>query len=90
MTSKSRKLAGRVVFITGGARGIGKATAKALVAAGATVAIGDLDSELAAATAAEIGGGTRGFVLDVADRASFENFVAEAEADIKATPVKDL
>ena len=46
---------GPVVAITGGARGIGRATAEAFVAAGAHVAIGDIDAELVATTAAELG-----------------------------------
>ena len=43
MAKQPRTLAGRVVAITGAARGIGRATAAALVREGATVAIGDLD-----------------------------------------------
>ncbi|MDX6594256.1 MAG: hypothetical protein QOJ13_3452, partial [Gaiellales bacterium] len=38
-------LSGQVVAITGGARGIGLSTARALHAAGACVAIGDIDPE---------------------------------------------
>ncbi|MBJ8339767.1 SDR family oxidoreductase [Antrihabitans sp. YC3-6] len=87
MASKSENLNGRIVAITGGARGIGKATAKALVDAGARVAIGDLDSDLAAQTASEIGGGTIGLPLDVTDRDSFEGFVAAAEAALGALDV---
>ena len=50
MAKQPRTLAGRVVAITGGARGIGRATAAALVREGATVALGDLDEPLAAQT----------------------------------------
>jgi NAD(P)-dependent dehydrogenase (short-subunit alcohol dehydrogenase family) len=71
------ELAGRVVAITGGARGIGRATAQAFSRAGAQVAIGDLDEALATATAAEFGG--LGVALDVTDRASVEGFVATVQ-----------
>ena len=65
--AKERKiLSGKVVAITGGARGIGKATATALVRKGCRVAIGDLDTELAEQTAAALGGGT--IALARADR----------------------
>jgi len=67
------------IAITGGARGIGRATAEAAVAAGHRVAIADLDLGLSQAAAAEIGGGTAGFAVDVRDAASFEAFLAGAE-----------
>lgn len=71
-----------VVAITGAARGIGRATADALLSAGARVAIGDLDAELAAATAAELGRGCRAYPVDVGDTASFAAFLDAAEADL--------
>jgi NAD(P)-dependent dehydrogenase (short-subunit alcohol dehydrogenase family) len=74
-----RSLAGKVVAITGGARGIGRATAVALIAHGARVSIGDLDSDLAEQTAAQLGAETIGLRLDVADRASFERFLNQTE-----------
>jgi NAD(P)-dependent dehydrogenase (short-subunit alcohol dehydrogenase family) len=79
MAKAPRSLAGRVVAITGGARGIGRATAAALIAAGARVAIGDIDGPLAERTATELGSGTIGLPLDVTDRASFAAFLDEAE-----------
>ena len=82
MAKERRSLSGKVVAITGAARGIGKATAKALVAKGCRVAIGDLDLELAEKTAAELGGGTVALALDVTDRSSFERFLDEAERQL--------
>jgi NAD(P)-dependent dehydrogenase (short-subunit alcohol dehydrogenase family) len=82
MAKERRSLSGKVVAITGGARGIGKATATALVGKGCRVAIGDLDLELAERTAAELGGGTVALALDVTDRGSFERFLDEAERQL--------
>jgi NAD(P)-dependent dehydrogenase (short-subunit alcohol dehydrogenase family) len=82
MAKERRPLNGKVVAITGGARGIGKATAAALVAKGCRVAIGDLDLELAEQSAAQLGGGTVALPLDVTDRGSFERFLDEAERQL--------
>ena len=82
MATQPRSLSGKVVAITGGARGIGRATAAALVRKGARVAIGDLDAELAERTAAELGGGTLALALDVTERASFEAFLEEVERQL--------
>lgn len=76
-----RQLQGSVVAITGGARGIGAATARMLADEGAMVAIGDLDGELAAAVAEEIGRGTTGYELDVRDRDSVESFLDAVESE---------
>jgi NAD(P)-dependent dehydrogenase (short-subunit alcohol dehydrogenase family) len=82
MAKQRRSLNGKVVAITGGARGIGKATATALVRKGCRVAIGDLDLGLAEKTAAGLGGGTIALALDVTDRTSFEAFLAETERQL--------
>jgi NAD(P)-dependent dehydrogenase (short-subunit alcohol dehydrogenase family) len=74
-----RPVNGRVVAITGGARGIGRSTAEALVREGAKVAIGDLDAELTEQVAAEIGGDTVGLPLDVTERESFAAFLDGVE-----------
>lgn len=79
MTKPQRQLTGAVAVITGGARGIGRATAAALIRNGIHVAIGDIDAELAEQTANQLGAGTIGLELDVTDRASFEQFLREAE-----------
>ncbi len=67
-------LSGASVAVTGGARGIGFATAKAFAAMGAHVFIGDLDADLAKESAAEIG--CEGYGLDVRSRESFGKFLA--------------
>jgi NAD(P)-dependent dehydrogenase (short-subunit alcohol dehydrogenase family) len=82
MAKQRRSLSGKVVAITGGARGIGKATATALVRKGCRVAIGDLDVSLAEETASGLGGGTIALALDVTDRSSFENFLNETERQL--------
>jgi NAD(P)-dependent dehydrogenase (short-subunit alcohol dehydrogenase family) len=69
------------VAVTGGARGIGLATAHELSRRGATVVIGDLDATLAAEAAARIGEGATGLAVDVADHDSFARFLAGATAD---------
>ena len=82
MAKERTSLNGKVVAITGGARGIGKATATALVRKGCRVAIGDIDTALAEETAAGLGGGTIALPVDVTDRASFASFLDEAERQL--------
>jgi len=79
---RSRSLAGQVVAVTGGARGIGRATAVALVRRGARVAIGDLDLAAAQRAAGELGESASGFALDVTDRDSFAHFLDAAEQQL--------
>ncbi len=63
------ELDNNVALITGAARGIGFGIAKRFVAAGARVAIADLDAKTAAGAAARLGGEDRavGIVMDVTD-----------------------
>ncbi|WLP89643.1 SDR family oxidoreductase [Gordonia sp. NB41Y] len=70
-------LADRVIAVTGGARGIGLETATQLLAAGARVAIGDVDAEVLGKAAADLG--VEGIVVDVTDRGSFTAFLDEVE-----------
>jgi NADP-dependent 3-hydroxy acid dehydrogenase YdfG len=79
MADQPRILAGRVAAITGGARGIGRATARALVEQGMKVAIGDVDLTVAEQTATELGAGAIALPLDVTDRDSFSAFLDGAE-----------
>lgn len=77
-----KSVAGKVVAITGGARGIGKCTAQALIRRGARVAIGDIHLDLAEQTASELGGNCVAFELDVTDRDSFSRFLDGAEKEL--------
>jgi NAD(P)-dependent dehydrogenase (short-subunit alcohol dehydrogenase family) len=79
MPKQPRILVGQVAAITGGARGIGRATAEAFAREGMKVAIGDLDVELAERAAAEIGSGVVALPLDVTRRDSFEAFADAVE-----------
>ena len=60
MAKQPRIIVGQVAAITGGGRGIGRATAKALAREGVKIAIGDLDAEAAKKVAEEIGSGAIG------------------------------
>lgn len=79
MSKTPRDLRDRVVVITGAGRGIGLATAGRFADLGARVVIGDLDDDVAAKAAAQVGGRAEGYVVDVADRASYAAFLARAE-----------
>jgi NAD(P)-dependent dehydrogenase (short-subunit alcohol dehydrogenase family) len=80
------RLSGRHAVVTGGARGIGEAIARAYVDEGATVAILDRDGPRAAATAKAIGGTCRSFEVDVADEtavdAAFDKIASTGPIDI--------
>ncbi len=82
MARTARDLTGCVVVVTGGARGIGAATARALARAGARVAIADLDGDLAATLAAQIGSGAIARKLDVTDHDAFTAFLDEIEDEL--------
>lgn len=82
---------GHVVMVTGGASGIGLATAEALAAAGACVGVADLQSQAARDVAEAIsrsGGQAIALPLDVRDAAATEAAVAELEA--RFGPVRGL
>jgi 2-hydroxycyclohexanecarboxyl-CoA dehydrogenase len=70
------RLEGRIALVTGGASGIGAATARRLAAEGARVAVADIDETGAREVAAEIDGAA--VVMDVADAASARAGVAAA------------
>jgi short-subunit dehydrogenase len=74
---------GRTIAITGAARGIGHATAKALLARGARVVIGDRDVPVleSAVTGLSSLGQVTGYPLDVTNKESFETFLDKARTD---------
>ncbi len=82
MAKQPRILAGETAAITGAARGIGRATAEALLGQGMKVAIGDLDIDAARATAKELGPSAVAIALDVTDRDSFSAFLDLTEQQL--------
>lgn len=73
-------LRSRRAIVTGGAAGIGAAISRKLAGAGARVAIADLDAQAAEELAGRIGGGAKGFAIDVRSRESVQAcFQAVAE-----------
>lgn len=76
------KLEGKVVVVTGGARGIGAAISRAMHERGARVAIADVDGSAAERMAADLGPGVIGRPVDVTDRARFAEFLDEVEREL--------
>ena len=74
------KIEGKVAIVTGGASGLGKATAQALIAAGAKVAIWDLNEEQGKQVAGELGENAYFTALNVTDEAAVEKAVEEVVA----------
>ena len=74
-------LDGRTIAITGAARGIGYATAAALLERGARVVIGDRDVAALDEAVARLPGPVTGHPLDVTDPTSFAGFLDRARAD---------
>lgn len=76
----SQPLRDRVVLITGGAQGIGRGVAQAVLGAGGSVMIGDLDMDAGRACLAEWNAGSRAAFgrLDVSREASVQSWINAA------------
>jgi NAD(P)-dependent dehydrogenase (short-subunit alcohol dehydrogenase family) len=74
------KVEGASALVVGGASGLGEATARALVAAGASVTIADLNAEKGEALAAELGEGASFVAADVTDETAVSAAVEDATA----------
>lgn len=82
MRHGSIELEGRVVAVTGAARGIGFAIARACAAAGMAVAISDLDAAEVRRAVDELGGNVFGEAFDVTDAGAFADFLDHVERDL--------
>ena len=71
-------LGGRGYLLTGASRGLGLATARALVADGARVLVSSRSEESVAAAVGELGGGASGLAADLADPGAAERLVTTA------------
>ena len=74
---------GKIAVITGGASGLGKATAEMVIAKGGKVAVLDLNEELAQATAAELGE-AKAYQVNVTDDASVAKAIEGVKSDFGA------
>ena len=70
-------ISGKVAVVTGGASGLGRATARMIVDHGGKVALLDRNVELAHQTAEELGASARAFAVDVRSAESAETAISE-------------
>ena len=78
-----KDLSGRTAFVTGGANGIGRALAGALLAEGCNVAIADIRQDALDATVAELGhANVMPVTLDVASRDAFVSAADRVEREL--------
>jgi NAD(P)-dependent dehydrogenase (short-subunit alcohol dehydrogenase family) len=80
--SRLGNLSGTRIIVTGATNGVGLATARALVGAGAHVILAVRNVELGTQRAAEMGGDTSVMKLDLADQSSVKAFAAAIEGEV--------
>jgi NAD(P)-dependent dehydrogenase (short-subunit alcohol dehydrogenase family) len=84
------RLDGRLAIVTGGARGIGLAICRRLLAAGARVAIWDRDAEASAEAVASLGGDAAGVAAQIADVTQPDSIEAALEDTLDGAGAVDL
>lgn len=87
-----RDLAGKVAIVTGGAGGIGSATARALADAGASVVVADLATapyDEVAKALVDTGGRAIGHPVDLTDEASIDTLVNDTVAELGGLDIVD-
>lgn len=84
MTGRQERFADRVVVVTGGSGGIGRAVCEGFAAEGAAVAVVDLDQGACDATAAGLSGvgRARGYAVDVRDRDAVASLMAQVRDEL--------
>lgn len=75
-------LSGRKALVTGAAQGLGEGMARALAAAGATVAVADVQDALGAEVAGSLGSGHTFVNLDITDDAGWESAIGTVVAEL--------
>ncbi len=80
-------LNGKVAVVTGGNRGIGRGIAEALAREGVTVALTARDAAVATKAAGEVGGGARGYALDVRRSEQVASVFAAVDRDLGGVDV---
>jgi 3-oxoacyl-[acyl-carrier protein] reductase len=82
MEGESMKLKGKIAIITGGAAGIGFATAKTFLQEGASVAICDVNSERIATAVSDLStlGTVKGYTTDISKKDQVEGMIKEVLA----------